>query len=357
MIALCCLLALAMQQPASGVVDHMQAGIAAEKQGEHAAALAEFQKAAQLQPDFTAAWVDLGMVYMGQHDYAGAIAPLKRAVALDANIAAAQEMLGYALYAQGYAAEALPYLQRAGNDGMLGLAQLQTGDLVNAIAHLQAGLVQHPNDPELLSAMARATGVLSRETKDTLLQTHPESAEAHLALAADYQALQKSAEAEAEYRKALDIQPALPGAHLDLGDLYQSSRQWQKAEQEFRAEARLRPGSAEAAYRLGNALLQNGNVPAAVTELRRADTLQPDMPETLYALGKAEALDGKSAAAEKDWNRLLGLEKDTDLAQKTHFELATLYRKSGKPAQAEQEMKAFQAIKNLRSSPPGVLPQ
>jgi tetratricopeptide (TPR) repeat protein len=130
--------------------------------------------------------------------------------------------------------------------------------------------------------------------------------------------------------------------------MYQASQQWQKAEEEYRAEAILKPGSAEAAYRLGNSLLQNGKVPAAVTELRRADALQPDMPETLFALGKAESLDGKPLDAEKDWKRLLNLEKDTDLAEKTHFALAGLYRKLGKAANAEQEMKAFQQIKAQR---------
>jgi hypothetical protein len=74
---------------------------------------------------------------------------------------------------------------------------------------LQASLAQHPNDPELLSALARAAAVLSRETKDTLFQTHPESGQAHQAAAADYQALQKNTDAETEYRKALAIQPDL----------------------------------------------------------------------------------------------------------------------------------------------------
>ena len=345
MIPLFLFLAMAVQEPAGDVVPHMQAGIAAEKAGQHDRAATEFREAAQLQPDFTAAYVDLGMVYMGQRNYAQALEPLKRAAALDPNISAAQERLGYALLSLGYAAEAVPHLQQAGNQGMLGLAQLQTGDLVDAIAQLQAGLAQHPQDPELLAALAQAAGVLSRQTKDSLLAAHPESAQAHQALAGDYWALQKANDAEAEYRKALAIQPNLPWVHLELGQIYQSTQQWQKAEQEFRAEAKLRPGSAEVAYRLGNALLQNGKVPEAVTELRRADGLQPDMPETLYALGKAESLNGDLAAAEKDWSRLLSLEKDSDLAEKTHFSLAGVYRKMGKRAEEAREMEAYQQLK------------
>ena len=71
----------------------------------------------------------------------------------------------------------------------------------------------------------------------------------------------------------------------------------------------LQPGDAEAAYRLGNALLQQGKAKEARAELTRSDKLLPDMPETLYSLGKAAAMDGDAAAAEKDWKKLLELEK------------------------------------------------
>jgi tetratricopeptide (TPR) repeat protein len=344
-IFLCLLLALAAQEPTAEVVQHTQAGISAEKLGQHDTAIAEFRKAAELDPDFAVAYVDLGTVYMGERKYSEAIAPLKRAVLLDPGILGAQEMLGYALLFQGYAAESIPHFQTANSKGALGIAQLQTGNVSDAIANLQAGLEQHPNDPELLSDMARAAGVLSRQAKDTLLATHPDSAQAHDALAGDYWALQKATDAENEYRTALHIQPDLAGPHLGLGQIYERTQQWPKAEQEFQAEAKLRPGSAEAAYDFGNALLENGKVQAAKIELTRADSLQPDMPETLYALGKAEALGGDSLAAVKHWNRLLALENDTDLAEKTHFGLAGVYRKLGKPVDAAHEMKTFEELK------------
>jgi tetratricopeptide (TPR) repeat protein len=344
-IHLCLILALAAQAPSAEVVQHMQAGLSAEKLGQHDVAIAEFQKAAELDSDFAVAYVDVGTVYMGERKYAEAIAPLKRAVLLDPGILGAQELLGYALLFQGYAAESIPYFQAANSKGALGIAQVQTGELTDAISNLQAGLEQHPNDPELLANLARASGVLSRQAKDALLAAHPDSAQAHEALAEDYWALQRAADAEREYRATLDIQADLPGAHLGLGQIYEHTQQWQKAEEEFQAEAKLRPGSAEAAYRFGNALLQNGKVQAARTELIHADKLRPDMPETLYGLGKAEALSGNSQAAEKDWNRLLALENDTELAEKAHFGLAGIYRKLGRTSDAAREMKAYEDLK------------
>jgi len=91
--------------------------------------------------------------------------------------------------------------------------------------------------------------------------------------------------------------------------VYAGAFQWPKAEEEFRAQAKLQPGNAEAAYRLGTALLEQGKVHEARAELVSADKLMPDMPETLYSLGKAASLDGDTAAAEKNWTRLLTIEK------------------------------------------------
>jgi len=48
------------------------------------------------------------------------------------------------------------------------------------------------------------------------------------------------------------------------------------------------------------------------------------MPETLYALGKAQSLTGEMAASEKNWKRVVELEKTSDLAAQAHFGLAAL---------------------------------
>ena len=254
-------------------------------------------------------------------------------------------MLGVALLAQGYSMESIPYLQAAGLQGPLGMAQLETGDLGNAIVNLQAALKQHPNNPELLFSLSRAAGLLSKQAGDALLSTHPNSAPAHEALAENYWGLQRAANAEKEYQTALQLQPNLPGAHLAMGKIYASTQQWQQAEQQFQAEAALRPGDAETAYRLGDALLTNGKIHQAQTELKRANKLQPDMPEVLYALGKAEALSGDTAAAEASWKHLLQIESNTELSAKAHFGLAGIYRKQGKSTEAAKQMKAFQSTK------------
>jgi tetratricopeptide (TPR) repeat protein len=346
MIHLLLLLWLSGQAPSSDALEHLEAGLQADKQHHVDVAIVEFRKATELDPNFADAFVNLGQAYLEKHDYGSAIPPLKHALELNADLMPAHQLLGYALLAQGYAAEAVPHLERAQETSALGIAEIETGQLKEAVTHLQAALEQQPNDPDLLYYLGRASGLLSKQSIDTLLAAYPDSARAHQAMAEDYFVLRQMPQAEREYLAALKLRFDAPELHLGLGNVYAKSSQWEKAEAEFRAQTKLRPGDAEAAYSLGSALLQQGKARAARAELARADGLRPEMPETLYSLGKAAWLEGDATSAEKAWRKLLSIEKETALAAQTHFALAGLYRKQGKSAEAERETEEFQRLQD-----------
>ncbi|HYL15055.1 MAG TPA: tetratricopeptide repeat protein [Terriglobales bacterium] len=347
------LLWLAWQTVSPEALQHLQAGIEADKQRHYDAAIAEFKKLTELEPTLAAGFINLGAAYMEKQDYASATAPLKRAVELSPDQTEAHQLLGYTLLAQGYAAEAIPHLERAGEQGALGVAQIETGQLQEAVVNLQAALTKRPNDPDLLYYLGRASGLLSKQSIDTLQAAYPDSARAHQAMAENYFVLRQMPQAEKEFHAALQLRPDTPHLHLELGLVYAGASQWEKAEEQFRAETKLQPGSAEAAYRLGNTLLQEGKVREARAELQRADRLKPEMPETLYALAKAALLEGDSAAAEKAWAKVIELEKASDLAAQAHFALASLYRKQGKTAEAEREMQEFKKLQSTATKDEG----
>jgi len=330
---------------------HLQAGLNARTQHQPDIEIAEFRKATELDPQLADAFFNLGAAYMEKRDYGAAIAPLKRAVELSPDLPAAHQLLGYALLARGYAAEAIPHLEKVAAQDALAIAQLDTGHLSDAVINFNAVLAKRPSDPDLLYYLGHASGLLSKSAIDALIAAHPDSARAHEALAENYFVLRQMPQAEKEFLEALRIRPDLPGLHLELGQVYANSAQWPKAEEEFRAETKLQPGKAEAAYRLGAALLQQGKTQEAFAELKRANDLKPDMPETLYLLGKAASLTGEAAIAEKSWTKVIELEKDTSLAAQAHFGLAGLYRKQGKTQQAQHEMQEFQKLQSTIGPP------
>ena len=342
---------LAGQSATSDAMQHLLAGLDARKKHQVELEIAEFGKATELDPSMADAFANLGAAYMEKHDYSSAIGPLKRALDLSPDLPVAHQLLGYALLSLGYAAEAIPHLERVGAQDALGIAQIQTGQLDEAVVNFRGALAKRPNDPDLLYYLGRSAGLLSKNAIDTLLAIAPDSARAHQALAENYFVLRQMPQAEREYKEALRLRPDLPGVHLELGQVYANSARWPEAEQEFAAETKLQPGNAEATYRLGSALLQQGKVREARQELERSDSLKPEMPETLYSLGKAASLAGDTAAAEKAWVRVIELEKETSLAAQAHFGLAGLYRKKGKIAEAQQQMREFQRLQGAIGPP------
>jgi tetratricopeptide (TPR) repeat protein len=350
-LALALVQSLTAQAISSEAMQHWNAARDAESRKQFDVAVAEYQKVTELEPKVPMGFVSLGQVYVERGDYGGAIQPLKRALELDAGIAPAHQLLGYALLAQGYATEAIPHLETAHETGALGIAQLETGRFVEAITNLQAALQKRPNDPDLLYYLGRASGLLSKQSNDILLAAYPDSARAHQSMAENLLVLRRTDEAQKEYEEALKLRPDTPHLHLELGQVFALASRWTQAEEQFRAESLLQPGNAEAAYRLGDALLRQGKAREAQSALELSNKLQPQMPETLYSLGKAESLGGNTTAAEKSWLQLLSIEKEGELAAQTHFALAALYRKQGKTAEADREMKEFQRLRAAVSPP------
>jgi cytochrome c-type biogenesis protein CcmH/NrfG len=91
-------------------LQHLQAGVEAEKEKHFDSAIAEFRKFTQLEPGQAEGFVNLGQACIENRDYTGAVPPLKHALELKPDLPVAHQLLGYALLAQGYAAEAIPHL-------------------------------------------------------------------------------------------------------------------------------------------------------------------------------------------------------------------------------------------------------
>ena len=337
-------LGLLFQSISPEAIEHAKAGLAAKQQGHLDQAIIEFRKVTELAPELPAAYVNLGAALLDNHQYAAAILPLKKALAMHAGLTGADQMLGYALLSAGYTEEALPHLEKAQDPGALGIAQLRLGRFPEAIGSLNAALEKHPNDPDLLYYLGRASGLLSKRAFDVLEASYPNSARAHQSLAENYLALRKLPDAEREYRAAVNLHSDIPGLHLALGEMYLLVPELSKAEAEFRLETKLEPGDAESSFRLGETLLREGKLAEATTELIRADDLRPGMPQTLYALAKSQSLSGDVKGAEKNWRRVIQLEVNSDLAAQSHFALAGLYRKQGKQTEAAHEMSEYESL-------------
>ena len=324
---------------------HIESGLRAKSAGDLDTAIQEFARVAELAPGLAAAHVNLGAVYLQKKDYAKAAVNLNKALELNTDLPGAHGMLGAALLAQGYAQEAIPHLEKGQANDLLGVALLEADRARDAVDHLEAALGKRPGDPDLLYYLAQAHDRLAKQVFEQLRQSSPDSPRTHQALGEALAASGKTAEAEQHFRTALATRADLRDVHYALGELYLESGDYSKAEPEFRAEARLSPGSAAVAYKLGLVLANLGRTTEAIVELRRADAVQPGVPETLIELGKALTASGDAASAEPLLQKALSKVQAGDLAASAHFQLANIYYKLGRAADADRETKAFRQLR------------
>jgi len=295
--------------------------------------------------DLAAAHVNLGSVLFQKQAYGEAIPPLRRALTLNPELPGAQQMLGAALLAQGAAAEAVPHLERAKVNDLLGIALLESGKTRDAVDRLEAALLERPNDPDLLYYLSQAHGRLAKNLFDRLRAQPNGLTRTQQMLGEAAAAAGQREQAAKHLQAALAARPDLRGVHLALGELQVAAGDYAQAEREFRAESQLTPASPAAAYQLGNALLNLGRVKEALPELERSHRLRPDMPETALALGKAHAAMGDAAKAEAALQQVVKLEPASALAEAAHLQLAQLYRKLGRAADADRELQAFRKLR------------
>lgn len=326
----------------------VEAGMKAKAAGDLDSAIRAFRQVAELAPDLAAAHANLGAVYFEKRAYAQAVAPLQRALSLRPDLTGSEAMLGTALLATGDAAAAVPHLEKVGTPDLLGVALLEAGRPRDAVEKLEAALLQRPNDPDLLYYLSQAHGRLSKDVFDRLRAQPAGAARTQQMLGEAMTASGNRAEAEKHFAAALAARPDLRGVHFALGELALAAGDYARAETEFQAETAMAPAHAASAYKLGHVLLNRGQTAKAITELTRAETLAPDMPETLLELGKALALAGDAAAAEKRLRRLLEIEDSSKLAEAARLQLMQIYRKLGRPADAERERKALQELRARR---------
>ena len=257
---------LAWQTASPEALQHLQAGTEADKQRHFDVAIAEFKKVTELAPNLPDGFRESRP---GLHGESGLRRRHPAAEARAANCRRTwrprTSCWDTRCLSQGYNAEAIPHLEKVQEQTALGIAQIGTGQLQQAVENLQAALAKHPNDPDLLYYLGRASGLFP-SSRLTLCWPHIRIRRAlirrwrKIILCCD-----RCPRPKKNFAKHCGFVPTLPNCIWNSAWCTPGSSQWPKAEEEFRAQTKLQPGNAEAAYRLGSALLQQGKAREART--------------------------------------------------------------------------------------------
>lgn len=357
-----------------------------------AAAQSFSQSAADKQRSF-AVHIQKAQQYLAEKRPDLAIPELQAAAAIDPENVEVQGNLGVLLYFQGKTSEAIPHLRVAVErqpgmakiQGLLGLAELHTLDAVQGrkdleaafpgIADLkfkvevglellsvytQSGDLEQasviaaqlrkaaPDNPEVLYAAYRTYSDLAGEFMLALSLAAPDSAQMHQLMAHEDNRQGNTNAALEQFRRAIAINPHLPGVHFELAELLASSQDpavKKEAEQEYRVALAENPQDEKAVLRLAEIDAQKGNIQNSAEEYRKAVELQPADADAKLGLAKILTDMKQTERALSLLEQAVQLEPTNATA---HYRLGTLYRQNGRVEDAKREMELYKKYKDMK---------
>ena len=229
-----------------------------------------------------------------------------------------------------------------------GLSTLQYGSPLEAVKIFEELLSRHPEDKTFALPLAQAhfkAGNLpqSRALLEQFLNLNENSPAMELLLGSLLLAEGKTGTALPHLHKAEALAPTLPEIHLRLGSAYLVGRQFKQAEAAFRRVLEIDNDHAEACYGLSVALMRQSRFEESVELALRAVGLQHHYPAAHFQLGAVLAQLNQPARAVLAFEHGLAM-KPGVLA--VHRYLARLYYRLGEFKKCHEH---HEAITRLRA--------
>jgi tetratricopeptide (TPR) repeat protein len=302
-----------------------------------------------------------GLSRFQRGDYLGAEASLVRALEAG-DEPRARVFLALARAATGRCPTAGPVLEKefAGNSDatlrrLAGLGAVQCrlarGDYDGAYPLVAKLRELAPSDPDVLYQAARLHMRAWNDTIYQMFQRAPASYRVNQISAEIFEIQGKFAEAVAEYRKAIEKNPAALNLHYRLGRAIlmesHTPEALEKARQEFEAELALNPNDAVAEYQVAQILLAQQRPAEAKPRLERAVALQPEFSEALVALARLLLDEKKTDEAIALLERAV---KAAPRSEPARYNLMRAYRNAGRLEEAKRQQ---EELKKLQQPPAG----
>ncbi len=210
---------------------------------------------------------------------------------------------------------------------------------------------QFPADADVLYEAAKLHMKAWNDVVFQMFQKTPASYRVNQVSAEIFEVQGRYADAVAEYRKAIEKNPAAVNLHFRLARalLMQSHtpEAMNEAQEEFAAELKLNPNDAVAEYETGQILLAENKPQEAAPRFERALTLAPDFAEALVAVARMRSDAKRYTDAIQLLERAARLQPENE---SVHYNLMLAYRNAGRNVDALREK---DVIDKLQRPPAG----
>src|SRR5271157_27280 len=317
-----------------------------------------YREAVRQRPGWSEGWWWLGSIYYEQDRFPEAQESFRHFVATSPDATAAYAFLGLCEYETRHFDAARRYFSQwalkgsPGDDRLIEVAFFhwallltQEGRFPQALFLLQKAAEQHGPNPLLIEAMGLAWLQMRHIPEDY----PPEQREmvwlagsaAVFASRSDFARTQEyAARLVAHYGDRSNV-------HYFRGMMYSFNSQLEEAEAEFRKELDVTPAHASAMIQLALAQYSSGSQLSEARDFaQKATALEPKNPLGHYALGTILLAQGEAQQSAQE------LELAAELAPadaKVHLQLGRAYKKLGRTKDFEHEMAVFTAMKDKQN--------
>jgi tetratricopeptide (TPR) repeat protein len=265
---------------------HKNAALALDNEQKFDGAIAEYKEALRIKPDYAVARYDLGLLYQHMQSYDDAIAEYKKAITLDPTFASAHINLGHVYQVNG--------------------------DIPSAIREFREAKRVDPNEPVaregLGSQLMSVAPVEAIKELRELEKMFPDFEMCHVCLAHGLIWQGDMAGAEAELKKAEQLEPTDPEPHTEMGKMREKEKNYDGALTEFRAAERLGPNEGDTHADVARILLITKDSAGALAELKQAETLAPSSWQIHEQYGMALVAGGETDLAISELKEAVSLD-------------------------------------------------
>jgi len=260
-------------------------------------AIRRYRLALTLQPDYVAAFVNLGNIFLELNRLDEAADSFSAALKLDQNNPAAHYGLGQVAVSKRSYAEAVVHFEKT-------LAQVPEANRVHySLAMAYRGL----GDVDKVKAHLAQQGTVGVRVSDPLVDRLQESIAGerlHLSRGKVAFEAQRYAEAAAEFRKAVAANSGSVAARVNLGAALTQLGDVDAAVQQFEEALRIEPGKANAHYNLAVLLARQNKHEQAIAHLRSALSVEPGDQSARFLLAQELNKSGRADEALAEYARV-----------------------------------------------------
>ena len=316
-----------MNERLQKAIKHFELGTIHSDKGMHDRAIADFDEAIRLKPDFAEAYHGRGIAYFnkGEHDHA--VENYNKAIDLDPDYAEAYNNCGIAYFSKGEHNHAVENYNKAIDldSGYAkaynnrGVAYSSSGEYEHAIEDYDKAIELKPDYAEAYNNRGVAYSSNGEyehaiEDYDKAIELKPDYAEAYNNRGIAYSENGRHDRAIADFGEAIKLKPKYAGAYNNRGIAYSENGRHDRAIADFGEAIKLKPDYAGAYSNRGIAYSRKGEYDHAIEDYDKAIELKPDYAVAYFNRGIAHNNSGKDGETTTDYDKAIELKPDYAVA-------------------------------------------